>query len=158
MDISVRSFTFAAAACAAVAVALALGCTSKSSGTGLLASAPADAAKHQSIKIGLPYAQVAPGILGRTLYSTDSGQGYTIEIRELIVQPRRALSAFSLPGAAIIQNLSGIGTFSVEGSRAPSTSVSILSVPGGAKLMIANKSDRPVELRTFVFAAKGASQ
>lgn len=158
MNISVRAFTIAAAACTTIATALTLSCTSKSSGTGLLANAPADAAKHQAIKIAFPYAQVAPGILGRTLYSADSGQGYTVEIRELIVQPRQALSAFLLPGAAVIQNLSGIGTVSIEGGRSRSASMSILSVPGGAKLMIANKSDRPVELRTFVFVAKGASQ
>jgi|GEM_PF-3529849 len=158
MNISVRAFTIAATACTTVTIILALSCTPKSGGTGLLATAPADAAKHQSIKITLPYAQVAPGILGRTLYSADSGQGYAVEIRELIVQPRRALSTFSLPGAAVIQNLSGIGTVSIEGGRSPSASVSILSVSSGAKLMIANKSDRPVELRTFVFVAKGASQ
>lgn len=146
---------FSRAFSAALVLVSIVGCA-KSRDTSPLASPPAKA-YVAATSVGPAYAVAPTGALSRTLYKADSGLGYTVEIREAIVPPRRALAATSLQGGVVVESLTGSGIAAPAGARS-AQSPAVSSFAAGAPLALNNASARPAELRLFVFAPSAASK
>lgn len=126
-----------------------VGC-SKSVDTGPLGSPPPQAyAGTTSFRAA--YTAAPSGSLSRTLYKADSGLGYTVEIREVIVPPKRSLAVASLPGGVVVENLTGSGFEGATGVKLVQAS-GVAPFAAGEPLSLKNAGARPAQLRLFVFA------
>ena len=138
-----------------VAVSLTAGCTTGGArGVGLLPSTTNGAAKFSNYEPKNPYAQLARGILTRTLFTASSGKGYRVEVRDLLVGPRMRSATVSLPGAAIIEFQSGGGTITIADRPQEFDPGATFSVPENAAFKIENKSDIAIAMRVHLFSAE----
>ncbi|HET9342884.1 MAG TPA: hypothetical protein VFO25_08225 [Candidatus Eremiobacteraceae bacterium] len=126
-----------------------VGC-SKSLDTGPFGSPPPQAYVGAT-SFRAAYTAAPSGSLSRTLYKTDSGLGYTVEIREVIVPPKRSLAIASLPGGVVVENLTGSGFEGSAGAKLVQAS-GVAPFAAGEPLSLKNAGGRSAELRVFVFA------
>jgi hypothetical protein len=62
------------------------------------------------------FEQMAPGLLGRTVFKTEAGNT-TVEIIDLIVGPGKASEAITLKGGAVLDVQGGEATLLVDGKQ-----------------------------------------
>lgn len=120
-------------------------------GVGLLPKASPGESKFSDYQPRNPYSQLATGILTRTLYEASSGNGYRIEVRDLLVGPQQHSASVKLPGSAVCQVLSGDGVLTSGEKRQDLKLGSTLTIPQGEGFSIENKSDVPVAIRVHLF-------
>ena len=100
-----------------------------------------------------PYAEFAPGVLTRSRYETDSGNGYRVEIWDMLVGPRQESGLISLPGGAVVTISSGQPAIAIDGKAAVAAAGTALNLSEGQTFTISNASDDPVTLRVYLFSA-----
>jgi quercetin dioxygenase-like cupin family protein len=123
-------------------------------GVGLLPKASASESKFSDYQPRNPYSELATGILTRTLYETSSGNGYRIEVRDLLVAPQQHSASATLPGSAVCQVLSGDGVLTVGDKHHDLKMGSTFTIPEGEAFAIQNKSDFPFVIRVNLFKAE----
>ncbi len=123
-------------------------------GVGLLPKASAEETNFSQYQPQKPYAQLAPGVLTRTLFEASSGQGYRVEVRDLLVGPRKHTESASLPGTAVFDIRSGTGLIVIGGKLQDLKPGSTFTVPEGNAFTIENKSDEGIAIRAHLFMSE----
>lgn len=130
--------------------ASAAGCQSRP-GIGPLPGPPAGEINFSKSQPANPFTSVAPGLLARTVYSADSGAGYRVDVRDLLVGPGQKASA-SLPGAAVIEIRSGAGVMTMAGQSRELRTGSTLSLPEGQAFAIENTGGGALTIRVHLLS------
>ena len=112
-----------------------------------------DQVSYSSYQPEQPYSEYAPGALTRSRYETEGGAGLHVEIWDMLIGPRQASGAISLPGGAVLITRSGQPAVTIGGKAMMAATGTALSVPEGQSFTIANESDDPVSLRVYLFSA-----
>lgn len=123
-------------------------------GVELLPKASAGENKFSDYQPRNPYSQLVTGLLTRTLYETSSGNGYRIEVRDLLVAPQQHSASTTLPGSALCQVLSGDGVLTAGEKNRDLKLGSTFTIPEGEAFAIQNKSDSPFVIRVDLFKAE----
>jgi mannose-6-phosphate isomerase-like protein (cupin superfamily) len=120
-------------------------------GVGLLPAAPPDAAKLSTSQTRNPFAELAPGILTRTLFEASSGRGYRVEVRDLLVGPGKRSASVTLPGAAVFEIRSGPASVSIGDKLEEFRPGSTFVVPEGAAFTVDNRGGTAIAIRVQLF-------
>jgi len=123
-------------------------------GVGLLPKVSAGETKFSNYQPRNPYSELATGVLTRTLYEASSGNGYRIEVRDLLVAPQQHSASATLPGSAVCQVLSGDGVLTAGEKHQDLKIGSTFTIPEGEAFAIQNKSDFPFVIRVNLFKAE----
>jgi quercetin dioxygenase-like cupin family protein len=123
-------------------------------GVGLLPKAAAGENKFSDYQPQRPYSQLAADVLTRTLYEASSGNGYRIEVRDLLVAPKKHSASTSLPGSAVCQVLSGAGVLTVGEKQQELKLGATFTIPPGEAFALENKSDFPLVIRLNLFQSE----
>lgn len=137
------------------ALALSAGCQSaggQGAGTRLLA-APSGEAAFADYQPESPYAEEVPGCLTRTVYEADSGEGYRIVIRDLLVGPGKSAAGVALAGAAVLEVRSGSGSMVLGGETHELATGSTVEVAAGQPIDLENGSQNALTIRAFILIA-----
>lgn len=122
-------------------------------GTGLLPGPQPGEVKFSKYQPDNPYAQLAPGLLARTVFGVASGAGYRVEVRDLLVGPRQISSEVTLPGAAVFEVRSGNALITGAGKPMEVQAGSAFALLEGARFAIENKADSQFTIRVHMFMA-----
>src|SRR5436309_10308557 len=76
-----------------------------------------------------PPVELAPGLYSRPLFRADNGPGYAVEVRELLVGPRKKSAEAGLPGPAIMEVRHGSGVVTVGGKAMQGSIGTIFVLP-----------------------------
>lgn len=128
----------------------AAGCQSRP-GVGPLPGPPAGDVTFSKSQPANPFTSITPGLFARTVYSADSGAGYRVEVRDLLVGPGQKASG-SLPGAAVLEIRSGAGTMTVAGRTQELRTGSTLSLPDGQAFAIQNTGAGALTIRVHLLS------
>lgn len=94
-----------------------------------------------------PYAELASGILTRTVFEASGPTGYRVEVRDIEVDPKKRAESLRLPGAAFIEVLYGRGVVVIGRKRDELPPGTNFSVPEGQTFMLESTSEQPLLLR-----------
>jgi len=120
-------------------------------GVGQLPKAPPGESKFSDYQPGNPYSQLATGVLARTVFEASSGNGYRIEVRDLLIAPQQRSANATLPGSAVCEVLAGDGIL-VSGEKRQDLKLgSTFTIPDGVAFAIENKADVAIAIRVHLF-------
>src|SRR5258708_1258493 len=88
---------------------LCAGCASRRNGVGVLPPPPPDQIKFSNYQPQSPFAEVSPGVSSRTLFVADEETSTRVEVRDVLVSPRKNPVAMAVPGADVFEVRSGSG-------------------------------------------------
>lgn len=115
---------------------------------------PSPDAKPGDYEPRLPFKELGPNVLARTMYSDNADTEYAVEARELAVPPGKTVSDLKLPGAAIFQLREGSAVARI-GDRTQLIGAGAAFVAAeGASVTLENKGETPLFLRVHVVKAK----
>jgi hypothetical protein len=123
-------------------------------GLGLLPKAAPGERHFSTYETKNPYVELGQGILYRKLFESAGPDGLTIEVRDLLVGPRRQTSKVTLPGAALCEMRSGSGTLTTDDHTQDLGYGAAFMLPEGSTFAISNKSDNPISIRVHLIRAK----
>jgi hypothetical protein len=138
------------------ALALSAGCRSaggQGAGVELLTAPAPGEATFSDYQPEIPYSEEIPGCLTRTVYEADSGEGYRILIRDLLVGPGKSAAGISLPGAAVLEVRSGSGSLVLGGETVKLATGSTVEVAAGQPIDLENASQIALTIRAFILIA-----
>jgi quercetin dioxygenase-like cupin family protein len=148
-----RIFNCSAAMALATWVVVLAGChrEPERQATPLLAEARADETNFSSYAPQNPYVDGGKNLLTRPILDTPGPEGIRIELRDLFVAPGNTADKVSLPGAAVLEVLSGEGKITTgEKSQELSQGVSV-SLPQDATCSLESRGITPLVLRARIF-------
>ena len=96
------------------------------------------------------YTALAPGVLAQTRYKGVSPDGYSIEIRDLLVTPQKT-AAYRFTGATVVLVLAGSGSIALDNRRSELRTGAAFSVPERAPVNFNNGGAGNLTLRTITF-------
>lgn len=138
--------------------AIQLGCDAitraREGGTGSLPKPPASEVTPSDYRPEQAYVALAPGLLTRTVFGADSGAGYRVEVRDLLVAPRQRTSPASLPGAAVLEVRSGAGTVTAGGKALQIRVGTTFALQEGETISIVNEGEMPITIRAHVLVGQ----
>jgi len=121
-----------------------------STGVGVL-PVPPDAAQHlSSYQPKNPYDQLAPGLLGRTVFNAEGANGVGIAVTEYLVGPRQRSSSVTLAGATVFEVMSGEGIVKFDGKEQKVQLGTTFSLPKDTAIVIENNGDSPLAMQLNV--------
>lgn len=123
-------------------------------GIGVIPLPPPEQLKLSDQQPQNPFAQVAPGVATRTLFATEEGAPYRLEIQDVILAPGQPAATVPIAGAAIVEVVSGLGEASVGNQRRELKANSSFAVTEGETLSLRNSGDQHLELRLLVAKAR----
>ena len=123
-------------------------------GVGVLPKAAPGEQHFSSYQPKTPYTQLASGLLTRTLYEAPSGEGYRVEVRELLVGPGQHTDRVTLPGAAILEVRSGSGILTVSDKPQELRLGATFSLAEAEAFAIENTAEVPLALRVHLVQAE----
>jgi len=91
------------------------------------------------------------GVATRTVFSTDSGRGYSVDVTDIAVRPGTAVSV-PFAGPAMVEVRHGGGTAIAGGRNVELRSGTILTVGEGEALTVT--AQEPTTLRAYVYRAR----
>jgi hypothetical protein len=147
-------FTCAAAALAVGIMFWQAGCRSESEQdeTAVLAEARPDETNFSPSTAKNPYKEVATNLLSRTIFETTGPNGIKIEVRDLFVPPGKTAEKVSLPGAALLEVLSGDGKMT-SGEKSQELRIGMtVAVAQDAAFSLESRDIEPLVLRARVLA------
>jgi hypothetical protein len=92
------------------------------------------------------YRQIAPGLLGRTLFSTSQAGPAAVQIMDILVGPGKAATIPNIDFAALIEVEAGDATVALDGNAAAARQEGVIAVGQGQTIAIDNSGDS----RSFV--------
>lgn len=122
-------------------------------GTGLLPGPLAGEVKFSTYQPENPYTQLAKGLMTRTMHEAASGNGYRVEVRDLLVGPGQRTSNVSLPGPAVFEIRSGNAVITTAGKPQEARMGSAFAISEGASFAIENRAGSPFTIRVHMFMA-----
>jgi hypothetical protein len=97
------------------------------------------------------YKSAGKNLLERAVYETAGPPGVGIELRDLFVIPGTSEQNVSLPGAAILQVLSGAGKIAIAAKSETLALGTTLTVNPGESLALESRGSEPLILRAWIF-------
>jgi len=112
-----------------------------------------DATNFSDYKPDAPLTPTRDGLAERSVFTSDSGDGYVVEVRDFLISPKQASVVVPLNGGAVVEVRDGAGNATVGDRRMEIQRGSVLTVNEGEQLVITAKGD-PVTLRTWIARAR----
>jgi len=109
---------------------------------------------YSSYKPAIPYEELGPSVLTRTIFDAVGPAGFHVEVRDLRVDARRKSEDIHLPGAAFLEVLDGSGVLTMAGKQQEVLSGSTFSMSQGQSLTLEVTSDQPLTIRARVVRAE----
>lgn len=138
--------------------AIQLGCQAvtgtRGDGTAPLPKPPAGELMPSDYQPEQPYVAQAQGLLMRTVFSADSGAGYRVEVRDLLVGPRQRTARGSLPGAAVLEVRSGAGAVNAGGRPLSVRVGTTFALAEGETISVVNDGEMPIAIRAYVLVGQ----
>ena len=154
MSVSRRSSTLVAVLILVCTLSLGLA-RGRHKGIGLLPPPPKTNPPVSKNGVQDPHQEIASGLYSRTLFETDTGTGYHLEVREFVVRPGERTGEVNLAGGAICEALYGSGVLTADSRREEFKIGSNFSIAQGEKFSIENASkDAPIFLRAHLVYVK----
>lgn len=154
MSVSPRSSTLVAVLILVCTLSLGLA-RGRHKGIGLLPPPPKTNPPVSKNGVQDPHQEIATGLFSRTLFETDTGTGYRLEVREFVVRPGERTGEANLAGGAICEILYGSGVFSAGSRREEFKIGSNFSIAQGENFSIENTNkDLPIFLRVHLVYVK----
>jgi hypothetical protein len=94
------------------------------------------------------------GIFSRTVFETNEDPNFKITIRDYSFPPSNQAKTLTLPAAALVQNHSAHGEFSIANQKLDLAGAARVAVPPGAPIGVTNNGDRAVVVRTITLDPK----
>ena len=101
-----------------------------------------------------PYEPWGEGVAGRSMFTSPSDEGYTVEVRDYLVSPLNPEALVRLDGAAVLEVRQGAGAAKVDGEKIMLSPGSVFTVDIGKNLYV-TANDEPLALRTWIVTAGG---
>ncbi len=114
----------------------------------------ADASQKASSEPSNPYAEASPGLFSRAVFQADGPPGYRIEVRDLMIAPKKKAEDIKLPGAAFLEVRYGAGVLTQIGQRKELTIGTTFSVSQGQSFTLEATSDQALNIRAQIVAAQ----
>ena len=92
------------------------------------------------------YRQIAPGLLGRTIFSTSEAGPATVQIMDILVGPGKSATIPKIDFAALLEVEAGDATVTLDDKVAAARQTEIIAISQGQTIAIDNSSD----VRSFV--------
>jgi hypothetical protein len=109
---------------------------------------------YSSFKPAIPYEELGPSILARTIVDAVGPAGYHVEVRDLRVDAKRRSEDIRLPGAAFLEVLDGSGVLIVGGKPQEAPTGATFSISQGQSFTLEVRSDQPLTIRARVVRAE----
>lgn len=120
-------------------------------GVGLLPPPPKTNTPISKNGVPDPHQEIASGLFSNTLFETDTGKGFHLEVREFVIRPGERTGEANLAGGAICEILYGNGVLTAGPRREEFKIGSKFSIAQGEKFSIENTSkDMPVFMRVHL--------
>ena len=123
-------------------------------GRGLLAKAADDEKGFSSFQPANPYAQMAPGLLSRTVFEAPGPPGTHIEVRDLLIGPGKRADNIQLPGAQVADVRAGSGAVTIDGQRQEIKAGSTFAIPDGKTIAVENTASEAIQIRVYIIRAQ----
>jgi hypothetical protein len=123
-------------------------------GIGLLPKAAPGEQHFSSYQPTNPYIQLGEGILYRKMFEAPGPTGVRIEVRDLLVGPRKHTAKVNLPGAAICEVRSGSGVLTSGDQPQQLRPGATFSLPDDAMFSIESNSNDPISIRAQLIRAE----
>jgi mannose-6-phosphate isomerase-like protein (cupin superfamily) len=102
-----------------------------------------------------PLVELVPGLYSRPLFRTDDGPGFSVEVREMLVGPRKKSAEAALPGPAVMEVRHGQGVVTVGGKAMEVSIGTVFVVPEKTPFAVDNRHDvLELSLRVTTVMAK----
>jgi quercetin dioxygenase-like cupin family protein len=118
-----------------------------------LPEVPAGERNLSSYAPAKPYVEAGPAVLTRTLFEASAPSGYSVEVRDIFVDPRKQSGDLRLPGAAFLEVRYGAGVMRAGNQRQELKLGSIVSIPQGQSFSLESTSDEPLTIRVDLIRA-----
>lgn len=122
--------------------------TSDSGGRALLPRPPSDA-RPSPYAPERPYLAAEGGASARDVFRTDSGRGYTIEVRDYLAPLDKPVT-IAFNGAAVVEVRHGSGEASIAGTVQKVAQGSVLTVGDDQNLQVTARGE-PMMLRAWIY-------
>ena len=101
-----------------------------------------------------PFETTPTGVLARTVFETNEDPNFKLTIRDYSFPPANQAKTLTLPAAALLQNRSAHGDFSIANQKLDLTGTARIAVPSGAPVDVTNNGDRAVVVRSITIEPK----
>jgi hypothetical protein len=148
-----RIFSLPMATALAIFVCLLTGCQNEPErqSTPLLAEARPDETNFSPYAPRNPYQEAGKNLLARTVLETPGPAGTRIELRDLFITPGTTAEKVSLPGAAILEVLSGEGKITTAEKSQELTQGTSVSLAQDATCSLESRGITALVLRARIF-------
>jgi hypothetical protein len=119
-----------------------------------LPEVPAGEQNLSSYAPAKPYVEATTALLTRTLFKTAAPSGYSVEVRDIFVDPKKQSGDLSLPGAAFLEVRYGTGVMRAGNRRQELNLGSIIAIPQGLSFSLESTSDQPLTIRVDLVRAQ----
>jgi len=106
-----------------------------------------------SYRPAIPYEELQPNVLTRTIFDAAGPSGFRVEVRDLQVDAKKKGENIQLPGAAFLEVRGGSGVLTMADKRQDLPLGSTFSVPQGQSITLEATSDQPLTIRVRLVRA-----
>jgi hypothetical protein len=124
-------------------------CATGDSGGRALLPPPSSDAKSSPYMPDRPYRPAEGGAAARDVFRTDSGRGYTIQVRDYLAPLDRSVT-IAFNGAAVVEVRHGSGEASIAGTARKIEGGSVFTVDDGQSLHVTARGE-PLMLRAWIY-------
>ena len=135
-------------------VSCATGCkTTDNGGKSGLPPPPPDATNFSDYAPEAPLTPTRDGLAERKVFTSESVDGYVVEVRDFLISPKQPSVVVPLAGGAVVEVRDGVGNASIGDRKLEIQRGTVLTVNEGEQLVIAARGE-PVTLRTWIARAR----
>ena len=124
-------------------------CATRDSGGREILSRPPSDARPSPYAPARPYLAAEGGALARDVFRTDSGRGYTLEVRDYLAPLDRPVT-IAFNGVAVVEVRHGSGEASIAGTVQKIAQGSVLTLGDGQNLQVTARGE-PMMLRAWIY-------
>ena len=114
----------------------------------------ADASQKASSEPANPYTEASPGLFARAVFQADGPPGYRVEVRDLMIAPKKKAAEIKLAGAAFLEVRNGAGVLTQSEHRQEVAIGATFSISQGQSFTLEATSDQPLKIRAQIVAAQ----
>jgi len=112
-------------------------------GTGNFSSEPAK-----------PYSQSSPNLFARVVFEADGPPGYRVEVRDLMIPPKKKAADVKLPGAAFLEVRYGAALLTLDGRQQQLAMGNTLAISQGQAFTVESTSNESLTIRAQIVRAQ----